>query len=170
MNTTLSMRRRLVLAAAVASGIAAVGCSRRLTKWEKQRPQTFKVRGRVFWDGKPEAGVLVAFESKANNLSAVGITDADGRFTLKTFTEGDGAAAGEHAVRLEKSVRIAAEGEGQDAGGRFGGSQVPGPATTLKSVLPQKYGDIATSGLSATVVKDGPNEFTFEIPGPRTVP
>lgn len=30
-------------------------------------------------------------------------------------------------------------------------------------VVPERYGDPAKSGLTATVSKEGPNEFTFDI-------
>lgn len=164
----MQIRRRFVLITLVASSLTVVGCSRRMTKWEKLRPKTFKARGQVLWNGKPEAGVVVAMESKAHSHSAVGITDASGRFALKTFNEGDGAVPGEYAVRLKKTVVVTSESGTGDPGGRFGGGSTA--VTREISVLPNKYGDFATSGLTAVVVEQGPNEFTFEIPGPRTVP
>jgi len=150
--------RRLLLVAAVASGLAATGCSRKLDKWEKLRPKTYNVRGQVLWDGKPEAEVFVTFESRSHNVTAVGITDASGRFALKTYNEGDGAVAGEHAVRLEKTVMV----RPPNAGPETPSSQV--------SVSPKKYANTATSGLTATVVEKGPNEVVIEITGPRAGP
>ena len=150
--------RRLLLFVAVVSSLTAAGCSRKLDKWERQRPNTYKVRGQVLWDGKPEAEVFVTFESRSHNLTAVGITDASGRFALKTFNEGDGAVAGDHAVRLEKTVMV----RPPNASPETPSSQV--------SVSPKKYANTATSGLTATVVEKGPNEVMIEITGPRADP
>lgn len=150
--------RRLLLAAAVTSSLVVAGCSRPLDKWEKQRPKTFKVRGQVLWDGEPEPAVAVTFESRSHNVTAVGITDAAGRFALKTYKEGDGAVAGEHAVRLEKTVAVMPE------------NASPGTLATYVLVSPQKYANTATSGLKATVVEKGPNDVTIEITGPRVGP
>jgi len=143
--------RRLLLVAAVASGLAATGCSRKLDKWEKLRPKTYNVRGQVLWDGKPEEGIVVSLDSKVHNVSASAITDSTGAFKLKTYKTGDGAVAGEHAVRLEKRI-------------------VKDPSAEIVVevvILPKKYADAKTSGLSATVAEKGPNEFTFEVTGPR---
>lgn len=168
----LRVHRRAVLAMAVAPSLLSAGCFRRQTKWEKLRPKTHAISGLVLWDGKPEAGVYVTFESRSHNLTAVGITDAAGRFTLKTWKEGDGAVAGEHAVRLEKKLMLKPESGSGDPGGRFGGGFGGASAAVMKevSVLPKQYGDFATSGLTATVGEKGPNEFTFEITGARPQP
>jgi hypothetical protein len=164
----LRVHRRAVLVMAVAPSLLSAGCFRRQTKWEKLRPKTYAASGLVLWDGKPEAGVFVTFESRSHNLTAVGITDAAGRFTLKTWKEGDGAVAGEHAVRLEKKLMIKPASGSGDPGGRFGGGSTA--VMNEVSVLPKQYGDFATSGLTATVVEKGPNEFTFEITGARPQP
>lgn len=142
-------RRQFVLA--VTTVLTSASCGRRMDKWEAQRPKTYKVQGRVLVDGKPEVGVVVSFESKVHNLTAVGISDGNGRFLLKTFREGDGAVAGDHAVALSKQVVVAPAGAG--------------PETPMSQVmvLPSKYASPATSGLTTTVVEKGHNEITFEV-------
>lgn len=142
----------------VMSSATTTGCSRKLDKWEMQRPPTYEVNGVVLWDGKPEPQCLVAFESKSHSLIAVGMTDADGRFTLKTFKPGDGAVAGENAVRLEKTVKV----EDGDV------SQSRPPAWFV--VTPKKYASAASSGLTATVKSEGENAVTLEITGARLKP
>ena len=53
--------------------LASAGCGRnKMDKWEARRPKTHTVQGRVLLDGKPEADVVVSFESKVHNLTAVG--------------------------------------------------------------------------------------------------
>ena len=133
--------------------LASAGCGRnKMDKWEARRPKTHTVQGRVLLDGKPEADVVVSFESKVHNLTAVGITDASGRFLLKTFKQGDGAVAGDHAVALAKRIQVAPPP-----------SAAPDTPRPEVLVSPKRYANSATSGLTATVVEKGPNEITFEM-------
>ena len=127
------------------------GCSSRVDKWAAKRPKTYPAVGRVLWDGKPEEGITVSLDSKVHNVSASAITDSTGAFKLKTYKTGDGAVAGEHAVRLEKRI-----------------VKDPNAEIVVEVVvLPKQYADPKTSGLTATVVEKGPNDFTFEVTGPR---
>lgn len=72
--------------------------------------QTVPVDGLLTCEGKPVANVLVTFTPKGgegvdpNNpgKSAVGKTDAEGRFTLTTYKIGDGAIVGQHTVRVDR--------------------------------------------------------------------
>jgi hypothetical protein len=151
MATPMNRRCCTLLIAIVASSLAASGCSSRVDKWAAKRPKTYPAKGRVLWDGKPEEGIVVSLDSKVHNVSASAITDSTGGFTLKTYKTGDGAVAGEHAVRLEKRI-------------------VKDPSAEIVVevvILPKKYADAATSGLTATVLEKGPNDFTFEVTGPR---
>src|SRR5262249_44695820 len=64
------------------------------------------VSGEVQYDGKPAAGVHVFFmPSKGASVAGSptnphAITGPDGRFTLTTFAEGDGAPPGSYRVIL----------------------------------------------------------------------
>lgn len=90
------MDRRLLLVAAVAVG--AVGCG-------AQEYKTAPVTGRVTLDNKPLADATVEFApvsagNKNPGPTSVGVTDAEGRYTL---TVGDdrkskGAVVGKHKV------------------------------------------------------------------------
>ena len=147
----MRFRHCLSIILLVASALTAAGCSSRVDKWAAKRPKTYPAKGRVLWDGKPEEGIVVSLESKVHKVSASAITDSTGAFKLKTFKTGDGAVAGEHTVRLEKRI-------------------VKDPSAEVVVeifVLPKKYADPATSGLTATVVEKGPNDLLFEVTGPR---
>ena len=61
------------------------------------RPKTYPVDGLVLYNGNPVEGATVVFNSPTENRGAAGLTDAQGRFTLKTFKPGDGAVAGDVA-------------------------------------------------------------------------
>ncbi len=147
----MPFRHCLCVLVMVASCVSVAGCSNRVDKWAAKRPKTYPAKGRVLWDGKPEEGITVSLDSKVHNVSAIAITDSTGAFKLKTYKTGDGAVAGEHAVRLEKRI-----------------VKDPNAEIVVEViVLPKKYADPKTSGLTATVVEKGPNDFTFEVTGPR---
>ena len=148
-------RGSIVTVLTVASCLSIAGCWGRFDKFAARRPKTYPANGRVLWNGEPAEGVIVSLDAKSHNLSAVGRTDSTGRFTLKTFKPGDGSVAGEHGVRIEK---IEIKGYTADNN----------PIEV--SVMPAQYADVKTSGLTATVVEKGKNEFTFEVTGPRRNP
>lgn len=163
-----SSAARLTLVLAVC---AVVGCSRYVEdKWSRARPPTYPVRGMVQRDGRPVAGAVVTFLGRAaagGELAAVGQTNSDGRFELKTFRPGDGAITGSHRVTIEK--RSLGGGE-SDTGKPFASQQEyedhsGAAAGSLKIVreLPAKYGSFETSGLTAEVTEKGPNEFVFRL-------
>lgn len=89
--------RALVL---FAFGVAA-GCDP-----APDKVRTYPVSGQVVYDGKPAAGVRVfLYPTAAPTVPTVpanphGMTAADGRFTLSTYGDGDGAAEGSYQVIL----------------------------------------------------------------------
>jgi uncharacterized GH25 family protein len=70
--------------------------------------ETTPVSGVVTCQGKPVANATVNFtpvpdESRAagqRGRVALGLTDKDGRFTLTTYQDGDGAIVGKHVVTV----------------------------------------------------------------------
>lgn len=110
-------------------------------------PTTYPVTGEVLYDGQPVEGASVVFTS--DGPPAHGTTDAQGKFTLRTFAAGDGATLGEHRVTITKNV---AQPSAPDD---------PYPVT--KNVLPAKYAKPDTSNLTANVTTDGDNTFRFEL-------
>lgn len=68
----------------------ALGCG-------PDRPATYPVRGRVvFPDGSPVRTGTVELLSQDHGTTATGSISDDGAFVLGTFTEYDGACAGQH--------------------------------------------------------------------------
>ena len=83
------------------------------------RPATVPVSGVVTLGGNPVEGATVTFHAgvpapgqTAQGNSAVGQTDAEGRFQLKTFEANDGAVPGEYVVTISK-YEAAASGGGR---------------------------------------------------------
>jgi hypothetical protein len=133
---------------------ASIGCSRPANRWLERRPPTFSASGVVTLDGTAVEGAFVAFDSLQHNLTAVGRTDAQGRFVLKTFQPGDGLVVGDHRVRVEKREVTKYNAEGLPLG--------------EVNRLPERYAG-KTSGLSATSEPKSGNSFQFELVSERPI-
>ncbi|MCC9607244.1 hypothetical protein LOC68_13770 [Blastopirellula sp. JC732] len=135
------MLRMTMWSAIALAAIAAIGCGGRTEK-------IVPVSGTVFVDGEPMKAGVDGFITLAppSGRPAIGKIDGStGRFTLTTYEEGDGAVVGTHEV----SVTVNAIGRGGN------------PA----SLIPEKYQDLSTSGLTAKV--DGPTDsLKIELEGP----
>jgi hypothetical protein len=125
--------------------------------------------GVVSYQGQPLVGAQVSFLNDKSPRVASGVTDAQGKFTLETFDPGDGALVGEHRVSVAK-VKGAAElssASAADPSAAYGAGMAAAAsgkmATLQKNELPVKFANPASSGLTATVSKEGPNEFKFDL-------
>jgi hypothetical protein len=101
-------------------------------------PRTVAVEGKIVWsDGQAAgelAGYTVTFESMEANVGATGVVREDGTFTVDTDRPGDGAILGKHRVALTPPDPL---------------HDVDRPRP--KAILPARYGDLAKSGLEATI-------------------
>jgi hypothetical protein len=122
---------------------------------EKGAPQpylrpTHPVKGKVFFEGCPAPNAQVVFHlfetgRKRPIRAGDALVEADGSFTLTTFTPNDGAPEGEYAVTVTwRDPPLTAAGR-------------PGP-----NRLPEAYSQIDSSGLRVRV-RPGANEFNFEL-------
>ena len=144
------LKRCGIVAFAVAISFTLVGCSGR----PANRPATYPVSGIVQFSGSPVAGATVGFQSKQpQGRSASGITDAQGRYKLTTFSRGDGAPPGDYGVIVLKYKETASA-----SGGEY--RPVQGPERPPEHELPPKYAAAGTSGLEATV---GATALEFNI-------
>jgi hypothetical protein len=95
------MRRPVPFLFILSLAPVAAGCGN-----EKGPVATYPVAGQVVYNGRPAAGVQVYFfPTSAPTVPAIpanprGVTGADGRFTLTTYTAGDGAPEGGYQVIL----------------------------------------------------------------------
>lgn len=151
-------RLTIVLTGVAAAAIVLGGaCNRGANK-----PKTYPVTGTVTDNnGQPVAGATVNFTPKepaapgqtqgqSGPQAASAVTDEQGRYQIGTFAKGDGALPGEYLVSVTK----------YEGGGPTGGSgseeeyrpPLPGEEPIVpKNVLPQKYANPNTSGLSVKV-------------------
>lgn len=146
------MRFQLLLLAGM---LMAAGCAGGKDQWEKDRRQVVEAGGVVTFDGAPLPGATVIFSPAGGLSAAVGRTDAEGRFVLKTYADGDGAIATDHKVTVT-CVKV----EGPPPGANL--DEID-PTIKETSLIPERYGQADKSGLTATVTYEGPNEFKFEL-------
>lgn len=141
--------------------LLAAGCSSRVDdKWTRMRPPVFPATGIVVYQDKPVAGATVMLESqssdeKARGKVAIGHTDSGGRFRVRTYKEYEGAVAGPHRVSVTKFEYV--ENKPANADPNIDYPLIPKP------LLPERYKDFATSGLTATVTEQGPNSFRLKL-------
>ena len=121
-------------------------------------PERYAASGTVTWQGKPVEGADVTFMSDSGNSTAVGKTDSAGRFVLTTHVDGDGAVAGPQKVAVRR-VNIV-DKTPKDVDLSAGGVALPPEITWI---VPEEFSNPATSGLTAVVNEDGPNEYTFDL-------
>ena len=127
------MRRLLLLA----TFSTLVGCS------FSDAPELAPAGGTVTMNGKPLADVGVTFFPLGEGPIAAGNTNEKGEFTMRTVNPGDGAPIGKHRVVL--------------------GAAEEGPRKGDAALIPEKYGRVDTSDLSADVKAGEKNVFKFEL-------
>lgn len=146
-STGPSSQRHYVSALIAMMVIAAtVGCG---------RADMGRVSGVVTFGGKPVADAVVSFRPK-NRPMAAGRTDAAGRFTLNTYSKGDGVVKGLNRIRIEPWTPApeTVPEPGQD----------PRPwKEPERPDIPKKFRQEDTSGLTVEVIAGKRNEFNFEL-------
>ena len=179
--STLDKKMKLLLPLSVlVSVVAFVGCG-------DSNPPTYKVTGVVTLDGKTVEGATVTFTPSggSDQKPAVGTSGADGKYTLTTFTGGDGASPGLYKVTVSKiqyapgenpyapkedsptperdpSKPMTQEERDESLKSAYKGTPKPGSvkAGTPKNELPDKYNE---SGLNYEVTKQAGQVFDLKL-------
>lgn len=169
------MRTTIVASLMALLVMSAIGCGK---TEDPNRPKTFPVTGRVTMNGKPVEGANVTFHPASGSQTSIGVTDADGNYSLSTFSSNDGALPGQYKVSIAKYAASAqakpttGPRPGELASGDLdmtrdldeGGGGAVGEASGPKSLLPEKYANELSSGLIATVGEDpAKNKFDFDL-------
>lgn len=124
-------------------------------------PAVFPVTGQVLYGGKPVEGAAVSFVGDGTARPAYGSTDAEGKFRLTTFDQGDGAIAGKHHVSVSRSVNTADPAD--DGSMEAAEKRANQPRVAPKSAIPERYADWNRSDLDFTVSASGANDFKIEL-------
>ncbi len=151
----LACRRAALVQAAglLAGGIAAAGCTRRRGPRGPARMPTVPAGGVVTFRGKPVAKASVVFLHEGGSASAVGTTDAEGRFTLTTYARDDGAPVGKYAMTVATVDTTEVEP----------GVLAPLPANGGRPGVPATYANAATSGLTCEIPESGDKDIRIEL-------
>ena len=119
-----------------------------------QHPTTAPVQGKVLFGGEPLQFGSVMFQPVAGGQPARGEIQSDGTFILSTLSEGDGALIGKHRVRVMcNSVQSPQHSGEYDANAMNIGALL----------IPRKYTQLSSSGLSAEVLPSGNGTFEFRL-------
>lgn len=162
------MMKSLPTFAPVALGLL-LGCGG--ADGDQERPPTHPVSGVVTHGGKPVEGAQVVFIPQNQSIGATpgsggsagfGRTNAEGRYTLSTFGEEDGAVAGSYYVTITKTeaVKPPAAVDQDDPNYKEPDPNYRPPAP--KHLIPKKYSQATSSKLTADV-KEGDNTFDFPL-------
>jgi hypothetical protein len=129
-------------------------------------PELYPATGVVTYQSKPVAGATVTFIPEGKATFASAITDTDGKFDLRTGAD-RGVVAGKAAVTV---TWFASSGSGPATSmtpEQMQQMQMSGQLTEQlekqnQSLIPERYGQAATSGLSFEVTT-GKNEFNIAL-------
>ena len=140
----------------------SVGCG-------QSGPAVENVQGIVTLDGTPLEGATVFFSPKGTSgISAAGLTQSDGSFTLnaKGAQPGAGTAVGDYSVTVSK-VEMPEMPNITEDDPRYGTPEhdrLNQEASTAKPkvIVPEKYNNSETSPFTAKV-ESGSNTFTFDV-------
>ncbi len=137
---------RPALATLIAGALGAIplGCG-------SSGPEMASVHGKVTYNGQPVPKGTVSFQSTApeGGRNATGMINPDGTYTLQTENPGDGAQLGEYRVAISARDDAILD-------------YIPKKPVPPKRLVPEKYENPDTSGLTATV-KSGSNEVDFPL-------
>jgi hypothetical protein len=136
-----------LLASVVAGAVGLAGCGSGLVPAE----------GIVLLDGKPVAGATITFMPQAEGRPASARSGPDGRFAASLPGGPPGVSPGDYRVvvmLLKQEVLGAGGGDAETASG--------GGGPPVEYLVPRRYGDPETSGLTAALAK-GSRDLRFEL-------
>ena len=146
----------------------------------EDRPPLATASGIVKLDGEPVEGATVSYLPVEGGRPGSGITDAQGRYTIKTFEDDDGAIVGDHKVSvmkvsgdgayvLDEGGAPAGDASGEEDDGSDGLSTIeenPNDSSKGPEIIydvPEKYIDSENSGLRVTVPAEGSETLDLNL-------
>lgn len=136
-----------------------IGCSPGQDAWTKSRPKVVLVQGTVLYKGKPLEDATITFTNNETSTTAYGRSGSDGKFTLTTFNNGDGATPGKQDVSVRKVLLIDKSKKEIDTGA----SSVIPPLPEERWLIPQKFGNPETSELGLDIPETGNRKLILDL-------
>jgi hypothetical protein len=143
--------RRLTRFCTVAlAALISAGCD--------SKPQLVPAGGTVTYQQKPVPEADVIFVPDAGGAPVIGRTDGQGRFTLTTDGQ-PGAFPGSYQIGITAVRQLRKVSDAEAAS--MTTEQI---YANHEWVIPKKYNNLISSGLTATVTEDpAKNQFTFDL-------
>ena len=139
-----SLAPRLALGLAIVASLGPIGCG-------ASGPSMGRVYGKVTHQNKPvPKGTITFIPTDPTGRNATGQIGADGSYSLQTENPGDGALVGDYKVSISARDEPPLD-------------YIPKKPVPPKLLVPAKYENPATSGLTAKVV-EGSNTKDFDVP------
>jgi len=149
----MHLANRMQTAAFVVTFIC-VGCG------QNEHPELRQVTGTIIYHDAPVVGAVVAFHNDQAKRLASGQTDEDGKFSLTSFDQNDGALPGAHTVVVSKFQE---EEEAPALSMDDALSSRPRRVTKQRQLLPKKYNSKDTSPLVVEVSEDRSNHLEIVL-------
>jgi hypothetical protein len=140
--------------------VAATGCG------AKDRLDVAPVRGKVVYNGQgvPNATVILfplnPADEHAGKMRPFAYADGEGRFEIKTYVDGDGAAPGKYRVSIIAPA-------GQPAGNKDRPADAPAHAPVAPVRIPpaivKKYANVDTAGIEVEIQSGENNLAPFVL-------
>jgi hypothetical protein len=121
-----------------------------------EHPDHVPVTVQINDTGKPVEGVSVTFVADDGSY-ATGFTDANGTAKMYTYKVNDGVKPGSYRIKLSKYEKAPAPADMYDPA-----TDTAQPEFKPALLVPKKYIDAATSGLTATIEKKMPT-LVFDV-------
>jgi hypothetical protein len=140
----LRRSRLSVLGATALMTIAVVGCG----SGDPDAIKAVPAAGTVTYKGKPiETGTIGFIPAKGRPASGQ-ITN--GQFTMMTYTDGDGAIPGHHAVTVNATKQVTGSGRAGDEGRTI-------------SLVPESYASPDSSGTAVDIPPEGKTGIKIDL-------
>lgn len=121
--------------------------------------------------GKPLAGATVSFWADKAPRAAVGVTTADGKFSLSMFDANDGAMPGDNVITVSKFTASAAPSVADQTAMMNDPTKLSssfkdandGKTEAPKDEIPARYAERTTTTLKENVKAAGGNDFILQL-------